>query len=74
MPIAAADMRRYMQRDLGIIINEVDSIAVLNGWEKSRGALAEVALARTLGLPIYDEYLNPLRLHIEIHSLTSEEM
>ena len=68
------DMRRFMRWDTGVIINEVDSVAVLNGWEKSRGALAEVSLARTLGLPIYDEYLNPLRLHIEIRSLTSEEM
>lgn len=65
-------IRSFFHRDLTIIMTEADAIAVLNGWEKSSGALAEVALARTLRLPIYDEYLNPIKLHIEIRSETHD--
>lgn len=43
----------YMRQDIGYILT-VDAIAVLPGWQKSRGANVEVAVARALGLPIYD--------------------
>ena len=41
-----------LQKDLGIIAQNVDGIAVLDGWEESKGAQAEVALARALGKPV----------------------
>jgi hypothetical protein len=44
---AFADYSRY-------ICTEADAIAVLPGWENSRGAKAEVALARGIGLPVVD--------------------
>jgi len=32
----------------------VDAVAVLPGWENSKGASAEVAIARCLGYPVLD--------------------
>lgn len=43
----------YARRDLDVIFN-CSHIAMLIGWEKSVGALAEFALARWLGLVILD--------------------
>ena len=43
-----------MRRDLNIILNEVDGIATLEGWWDSKGAKAEVYVARTIGLPVRD--------------------
>lgn len=37
-----------------VAIYSADAIAVLPGWERSRGATLEVALAQVLDLPIYD--------------------
>lgn len=65
-------IRNFLERDLSVIARESTAVAVLNGWEKSKGALAEVALARAIGIPVYDEYLNPLKLHIEIRSETHD--
>lgn len=33
---------------------EVDAIAYLPGWEKSRGATLEMSIAMALGLYVYD--------------------
>lgn len=40
-----------LRRDLEAVLR-VDAIAVLPGWENSRGATLEVAVAVTIGLPI----------------------
>ena len=45
--------RRAIMRDLRIIADECDAVAVLPGWELSKGAQVEVALAVALGLPVY---------------------
>lgn len=39
-------------QDLAWICNEADAIAMLPGWERSRGAMAEHATAVALGLEI----------------------
>jgi NTP pyrophosphatase (non-canonical NTP hydrolase) len=42
-----------MRHDVKLVA-EVDAVAVLPGWDRSRGASIEVTLARSLGLPIFD--------------------
>lgn len=44
----------FLKRDIQAIIDGgVKAIVVLPGWETSRGAAAEVELARNLGIPIF---------------------
>lgn len=43
----------YMRKDIADLI-EADAIAVLPGWERSRGASLEVHIAQALGMPILD--------------------
>ena len=52
---ALADKPRdyYLRIDVRAIC-ECDAIAVLPGWQNSRGATLEVSLARELGLAVYD--------------------
>lgn len=40
--------------DLRWICMEADAVVTLHGWEASKGAQAEVATAKALGLPVYD--------------------
>jgi len=46
------DLREALSWDLAWIAANADGVAVLPGWENSKGAAAEVALARALGLPV----------------------
>jgi hypothetical protein len=46
-------LRGAMKRDLAAIC-ECDGIALLSGWEKSKGVAVELALAKLLGLEIID--------------------
>lgn len=48
------DLRAALAADLAWICGHADAVATLPGWEKSRGATAEVAAARALNLPVYD--------------------
>lgn len=43
----------YMRRDIPDVL-AVDGIALLPGWELSRGACLEVHIAKTLGMPVDD--------------------
>ena len=55
------DARECMLRDLHAIADSADAVALLPGWERSRGAAVEVAFAAYLGLPILDsDTLEPL--------------
>lgn len=44
----------YIRKDLGQLINECTAIAFLPGWQKSRGATLEHAVALGLGYPMFD--------------------
>jgi len=46
------DAKRMIQRDLLTILHDCDAIYMLLGWEKSKGARVEHALAEFLGLDI----------------------
>jgi hypothetical protein len=43
----------YMRKDIAHVLT-VDAVAVLPGWEKSKGATLEVTIAKELGLKLYD--------------------
>jgi hypothetical protein len=58
--VTPSRMRAFVKRDVEAIqslkAEEGDAIALLPGWELSRGALAEFALARWLGLKMLDAW------------------
>lgn len=43
----------YIRKDIADILT-VEGVAVLPGWEESRGARLEVSIARALGLPVFE--------------------
>jgi hypothetical protein len=45
------DLRTALKQDLSWICDHAEGIALLYGWEDSKGARAEVALAKALGIP-----------------------
>jgi hypothetical protein len=44
-------LREALKQDLAWICDNAEGIAVLPGWEKSKGVAAEIALATALGIP-----------------------
>lgn len=54
-------MKEYMYYDLAAIC-VCDGLVALDGWQKSQGAALEVLVARSLGMPVYDEIMQPLEL------------
>jgi hypothetical protein len=49
------DYRRMIRRDLNAILDDCEAIYLLKGWENSKGAQLEKALAVFLGLEILYE-------------------
>ncbi len=50
----------FLRRDLKYLL-ECEAVAVLPGWEKSKGASLEAHVAQALGMPVLDaETLEPL--------------
>ena len=47
------DLRKIIARDLELLIHDCDAIAMLPGWQRSKGAKIERAVARFLGLEIF---------------------
>lgn len=46
------DYKECLKMDLAWIFDNAEAIALLPGWEKSKGVTAELALARALGLKL----------------------
>ena len=44
------NLREALAEDLDYICRQADAVALLPGWQNSKGALAELATARALGL------------------------
>ena len=53
-PLEGKRMKDIVRRDIGAVLAS-DAIYLLRGWDKSTGALAELAVARWLGLEILGE-------------------
>ena len=47
-------LRTALKQDLAWICDHAEGIALLEGWERSKGVRAEMALAEALGLPKYE--------------------
>ena len=50
---AQLTIRECMEADTRWICQHADGIALLDGWQASKGANAEVALAHAIGIPVY---------------------
>jgi hypothetical protein len=60
------DLTVYFRQDVEHLL-EVDAIAMLPGWEDSKGARFELLLAQKIGLSIFrGDSMGPLFLHGEI--------
>jgi hypothetical protein len=53
---AAGDIPRkeWIRKDVHLILDDCEGVAVLPGWQRAAGARLEVQLATELELPIYD--------------------
>ena len=54
----SGDLKRFIRRDLAVILDldpATDIIYMLKGWENSKGALVEKALAEFVGLEVVYE-------------------
>lgn len=52
--IDAAFMHDCMKRDIATLL-VVDAIHLLEGWEDSKGVATELAVARAIGLEVYEQ-------------------
>jgi nucleoside 2-deoxyribosyltransferase len=55
----------YLAHDLPQVC-QADAVVVLDGWEKSEGAMIEVSLAVSLGKPVYERLSNNFLAHIPL--------
>lgn len=58
------NLREALGADLAWIIEHADAVVTLDGWHNSKGALAEVATARALGLPVWPH--NDVALYVDM--------
>lgn len=67
----------FLSRDVKLLADGgFDAIAVLDGWEDSRGARLEVFVARLIGLPIYyhSYMLSPINTFHVLTGLVGESL
>lgn len=51
---AGFSIRKALKQDLSWIADNADAIFLLPGWQKSKGSIAEKALADALGLEVWE--------------------
>jgi hypothetical protein len=77
-PVQTADpgeYRVYLMPDLQWIASHAQALVVLPGWQRSTGVKVEVALAKSMGLPIYGyvggplPLIGPLDISVTLHVL-----
>lgn len=51
-----AYLRKALAEDLAWVTGQADAVVVLPGWERSKGAQAEVHAAIAVGVPVYGLY------------------
>lgn len=56
--LTTCTVREVFLRDTSVICRDADAIYLLPGWEDSKGAQAELALAKALGLFVIPHSLN----------------
>lgn len=60
--------RHYLPPDVQAVCKS-ESIALLSGWSASKGSQIELAVARTIGMPVLDAYtMEPLTIDQEAHA------
>lgn len=55
-PDVGAEWAACMKQDIKVLV-DCDAIAVLDGWQNSRGATLEHHIATALGMPVHCAYL-----------------
>jgi len=66
-------LRAYLQRDFGYLA-VCDAMALFHGWRLSRGANAELAAARMMGMPVYFYTGEPLAEHFITEALPHQDL
>ena len=68
-PVAYHEWIPNMKRDIKYLVT-MDGVLVIDGWEDSKGATLEVAIANKLEIPIYrlddDGFLNEVRINTTV--------
>lgn len=47
-------LRRALKQDLSWICDHAEALVLLEGWHRSKGVAAEMALGKALGIPAYE--------------------
>lgn len=64
----------FIRKDIKAIA-DCDTIALLKGWETSKGARLEITIAHALGMQIVDAYtLDPIELDVKVRINERERM
>lgn len=56
--LSEQDIKTVIRHDISLILDRVDLLVFLDGWQNSKGAMVEFSLARFLGLDCYTIDLN----------------
>jgi hypothetical protein len=65
----------YMRKDIATLLDNIDAVAVLPGWERSKGARLEVAIARELDMKVlHADTLEPVDESGSIYSMLVKQV
>ena len=52
-PDIESDYMKVIKRDIIVMLEKTDWVILIEGWEKSRGANLEIAVAKLLDIPVF---------------------